>query len=204
MDLTAHPGSTGERELQEQLGTSARAAQFYRKQVLDHLNPTMQEFVARQTMTFVATAGADGDCDCSFRAGPPGFVRVLDARTVAFPEYRGNGVMASAGNIRENGHVALLFMDFCQDVIGLHVNGRAQILEPQHLREVAPLLPEDPHPGRRASLWVLVRVDEAYVHCSKHIPLMLQLPKQQHWGTDDHKRKGGDFFHTAASCPADL
>jgi predicted pyridoxine 5'-phosphate oxidase superfamily flavin-nucleotide-binding protein len=124
-------------------------------------------------------------------------VQVLDPHTLAFPEYRGNGVMASAGNIVENGHVALLFIDFCQDVIGLHVNGRAELVEPPQMRERAPLLAEDPHPGRKPSLWVLVRVEEAYVHCSKHIPLFLQLPKQQHWGTNDHKRKGGDFFHAA-------
>ena len=55
------------------------------------------------------------------------------------------------------------------------------------------------HSGRAASPWVAVHVEEAYVHCSKHIPLLIELPKQQHWGTDDHTRKGGDFFHAASS-----
>jgi predicted pyridoxine 5'-phosphate oxidase superfamily flavin-nucleotide-binding protein len=146
MDAVHHAALTGERALQEALGTSARAEQFYSKQVLDHLNAEMSSFVSRQSMAFLATADAQGNCDCSFRAGPPGFMQVLDPHTLAFPEYRGNGVMASAGNIVENGHVALLFIDFCQDVIGLHVNGPAELVEPPQMRERAPLLAEDPHP----------------------------------------------------------
>jgi predicted pyridoxine 5'-phosphate oxidase superfamily flavin-nucleotide-binding protein len=134
MDAVHHAALTGERALQEALGTSARAEQFYSKQVLDHLNAEMSSFVSRQSMAFLATADAQGNCDCDFRAGPPGFMQVLDPHTLAFPEYRGNGVMASAGNIVENGHVALLFIDFCQDVIGLHVNGRAELVEPPHMR----------------------------------------------------------------------
>jgi predicted pyridoxine 5'-phosphate oxidase superfamily flavin-nucleotide-binding protein len=191
------PTGTGERELQELLDTRARADHFYDTQVLDHLNDEMQSFVTRQDLCFISTAGADGSCDCSLRAGPAGFVRVLGPRTLAYPEYRGNGVMASLGNIRETGHVGLLLVDFVRDVIGLHVNGRARVVDDVALRADVPDLAEDPHPGRRPVVWVVVEVDEAYVHCSKHIPLMVPLPKQQHWGTDDHKRKGGDFFHAA-------
>jgi hypothetical protein len=95
--------------------------------------------------------------------------------------------------------VALLFIDFTRDVIGLHVNGRAELVTAQQIHEQAPSVNKDEHPGRRPVLWVVVRVNEAYVHCSKHIPLLVPLPEQQHWGTDDHKRKGGDFFHVAAS-----
>ncbi len=85
-------GSGAERQLQELLGTTARAEHFHRTQVLDHLNDGMQTFIARQQMAFIATADAHGACGCSLRAGPAGFVRVLDAQTLAFPEYRGNGV----------------------------------------------------------------------------------------------------------------
>ncbi len=191
-------GSMGERVLQERCGTTDRAARFYEQQVLDHLNERMVEFVGRQEMLFVASADGGGACDCTFRAGPPGFIQVLDRRRLAWPEYRGNGVMASLGNILETGRVGLLLVDFFRDVIGLHVNGRASVVTDEALREQVPDLPVDPHPGRRPVVGVVVEVDEAYVHCSKHIPLLVPLPKQQHWGTDDHKRKGGDFFHVAA------
>ena len=50
-------------------------------------------------MAFIATSDAHGECDNTFRAGPPGFLRVLDEKTVMWPEYKGNGVMASMGNI---------------------------------------------------------------------------------------------------------
>jgi uncharacterized protein len=188
------PGCVGERQLQREERSEDRAERFYRQQVLDRLNDSMQEFVARQEMLFVATADSHGECDSSFRAGPPGFIRVLDERTLAYPEYRGNGVMASMGNIRENGNIGLLMIDFFRDVIGLHVNGRARVVADADLRRAFPLPPADTHPGRRAHLWVLVEVAEAYIHCSKHIPLLQRLPKEQYWGTDDFKRKGGDFF----------
>jgi predicted pyridoxine 5'-phosphate oxidase superfamily flavin-nucleotide-binding protein len=170
------PGSVGERRLQRRYGTSGRAERFYRQQVLDHLNDRMWEFVSRQEMMFVGTADAGGECDCTFRAGPPGFVQVLDPRRLAWPEYRGNGVLASAGNISENGHVGLLFVDFFREVIGLHVNGRATIVEDELMRARHPQLPVDPAPGRRPERWVTVHVEEAYIHCGKHIPKLIKLP----------------------------
>nr|WP_269204645.1 pyridoxamine 5'-phosphate oxidase family protein [Motilibacter deserti] len=157
----------------------------------------MCAFVERQEMLFVGTADRHGECDCSFRAGPPGFVRVLGPRVLAYPEYRGNGVMASLGNLQENPHVGLVLIDFFRDVIGLHVNGTAQVVPDEALR-AATRLPEPDHPGRVARLWVVVDVEEAYIHCAKHIPLLTRLPRQQHWGTDDHHRKGGDFFGAKA------
>ena len=92
----------------------------------------------RMEMVFIATADASGDCDASLRAGSPGFLRVLDDRTLAYPEYRGNGVMASLGNLSENPHIGLLMIDFVEDLIGLHVNGRAHVLDNDDLRRALP------------------------------------------------------------------
>jgi uncharacterized protein len=117
-------GSAGERLMQTAYGTEARAQRFYDTQLLDHLNETMRDFIGRQEMMFLSTADVDGRCDATFRAGPPGFVTVLNSRQVAWPEYRGNGVMASLGNIAVNGDGGRLFVDFFRDLIGLHVNGR--------------------------------------------------------------------------------
>ncbi|GAB2892115.1 hypothetical protein GCM10027074_70310 [Streptomyces deserti] len=130
---------------------------------------------------------------------------------MAYPEYRGNGVMASLGNIRENPHVGILMIDFSQDRIGLHVNGRAQLVADETMRRRHPDLPVDPVPGRRPQIWVEVQVQEAYIHCSKHIPRLVRAPLrhytnggagvatgEQAWGTDDVKRKGGDYFGAAA------
>ncbi|UWP78758.1 pyridoxamine 5'-phosphate oxidase family protein [Dactylosporangium fulvum] len=193
------PGSAGERLMQARAGTVERAERFYRQQVLPALNDTMAEFVGRQEMMFVATADALGHCDCTFRAGPPGFVRVLSSERVAWPEYRGNGVMASVGNIVENPNVGLIFVDFVRDRIGLHVNGHATVTDDAEMRAAFPDLPVDTVPGRRPERWVNVFVEEAYIHCAKHIPHLRKVTAEDRaWGTDDTKRKGGDFFGVAA------
>ncbi|MFY7067278.1 pyridoxamine 5'-phosphate oxidase family protein [Nocardiopsis changdeensis] len=197
MTQTSHntaTGTEGERYVQQVMGTSDRAARFYRDQMLNHLNSDMRAFIARQEMLFIATADDRGECDSSFRAGPPGFVHVIDERTLAFPEYRGNGVFASAGNIAQNPHIGLMFLDFQRDRIGLHVNGRVKIMEDDRLRAHVRDLPLPQVPGQRAQMWLLVQVEEAYIHCRKHIPHLRKVGPEEDWGTDDTLRKGGDFF----------
>jgi predicted pyridoxine 5'-phosphate oxidase superfamily flavin-nucleotide-binding protein len=199
-------GSAGEHLLQAAYGTTARAGKFYSDQVLDHLNPRMTEFAGRMEMAFVATADASGECDCSLRAGPPGFIQVLDDTTLAYPEYRGNGVLASLGNISENAQIGVLMVDFVTDLIGLHVNGSASIVEDSVLRGEYPGLPVDGERGRTPERWVLVHVVEAYIHCRKHIPRMVPVDRVRGWGTDDALPKGGDYFGAkagqAVSAPA--
>jgi predicted pyridoxine 5'-phosphate oxidase superfamily flavin-nucleotide-binding protein len=192
------PGCDGERLLQQAYGTAERAERFYRDQVLDHLNPEMVEFVKRMEMAFISTADGGGECDSSFRAGPPGFLHVLDPRRIAYPEYRGNGVLASLGNISENPHVAVLMIDFVRDLIGLHVNGRASIIDDGELRAEHPALPVAQDRGRTPERWVVVHVEETYVHCRKHIPRMEPVSRERDWGTDDTKRKGADYFGVRA------
>ncbi|GAA4476771.1 pyridoxamine 5'-phosphate oxidase family protein [Rhodococcus olei] len=192
-------GSVGEHELQREYGTADRAARFYSDQVLAHLNPAMIEFTGRQEMAFIATSDSRGECDSTFRAGAPGFIHVIDPHTLAYPEYRGNGVMASLGNIRENPHVGILMMDFVHDLIGLHVNGSARIVEDPELRATVPDLPDDHSGGRTPERWVVVDVEEAYIHCRKHIPRMKPVTTKRDWGTDDTRRKGGDFFDAKAT-----
>lgn len=189
------PGSQGEHFFQHQQGSLSRARAFYHKQMLDRLNPSMREFLGEQEMFFLATADGKGECDCSFRAGEKGFLRVLDERTLLYPEYRGNGVYASLGNISENPHVALLIVDFFRHGIGLHVNGKASIRAHEELLRACRLPPDCPDGRRQPELWVVVEVVEAYIHCSKHIPLLAKRPKEIDWGSDDARKKGGDFFH---------
>lgn len=220
------PGAEGEHRAQEMFGTAKRALTFYNKQVLDFLNPLMCEFIRAQQMMFIATSDGRGHADSSLRTGPPGFVHVLDARTLIYPEYRGNGVMASVGNLLENPHIGLLFIDFVGSTIGLHVNGKARIVEKFELLDsfinsnsgtdvqlplfdslvltseaLEPLMELTlTRGGRQPERWIAVQVAEAYIHCSKHIPKFLQLDKEIHWGTDDDTFKGGDAFK-AKNCP---
>ena len=204
MEKVTLPGSFGEHSLQEKCGTTNRAAAFYRNQMLNHLNDSMRQFISEQEMVMIATSDAHGKCDCSFRAGLPGFVRVIDDRTLACPEYRGNGVLASLGNISENPHVGMLFIDFFRDTIGLHVNGKARIVENNELLQRRHLADEVRHDldvgdGRTPERWVFVEVQEAYIHCSKHIPLLAKQDKKIDWGTDNDRKKGGDYFRAKES-----
>lgn len=195
----AMSGSPGEHVLQDALGTRDRAARFSRDQVSAVLTPRMQEFIGRMEMAWIATSDGAGRCDCSFRSGTTGFVRVLDERTLAYPDYRGNGVMASSGNLLENSHIGMWFGDFDRELIGLHVNGRAEVLLPDQMRASHPAFPEPEHPGRRPTHWVTVSVEEAYVHCRKHLPRLVSQPVARNWGTDNQLAKGGDYFGVAAS-----
>lgn len=201
MNDTHEPlGSAGERRLQHLLGTADQAAAFYGRQVRPRLTPRMRDFIRRQTMAFLSTADSRGACDATLRSGPPGFVTVLDDRTLTYPEYRGNGVLASAGNITENPHIALLFVDFTHDHIGLHVNGTVQLRENEEQRRAHPSLPVDTAPGRRPEFWVHITVEEAYVHCSKHVPHLepatrprprTERPKDADYFADGVLRQGG-------------
>ena len=188
------PGSVGEHALQTELRTTPRADRFYDQQVLDHLNPQMRDFVRRQRMFFLATSDANGECDSTLRAGPPGFLEVLHSRTVAWPEFKGNGVMASMGNISENPHVGILMVDFVGDTVGLHVNGSARLMESAAAAQVG--LESQSPAGRTARLWVVVDVEEAYIHCSKHIPRLAEIPAED--AAAVRRARTVDYFGTAA------
>jgi predicted pyridoxine 5'-phosphate oxidase superfamily flavin-nucleotide-binding protein len=198
--LTLLPGSEGEHFLQQKYGTTQRALRFYDKQVLNYLSPVMKEFITRQEVLFIATSDKHGDCDCSFRFGKPGFVRALNDNYLVYPEYRGNGVMASQGNITENPHIGMIFVDFFASTVGLHVNGKAKVVEHKDLLKFRKELPQDiiaemNAEGRfRPERWILVEIEEAYIHCSKHIPLLKKAEKDITWGTDDDGLKRSDFF----------
>jgi predicted pyridoxine 5'-phosphate oxidase superfamily flavin-nucleotide-binding protein len=184
---------SGERKLQDLLGTRERADQFYDRQVLDHLSEPMRRFIGNQQMMFVATSDSRGACDSTLRAGPPGFVVVLDDHQLAWPEYRGNGVMASRGNILENPHVGLLFVDFVHDVIGLHVNGAAILVDASDLHG-HPGIPDEATPGRRPEQWVVVEVEEAYIHCAKFIPRLHADPSAAQQPVPRPQAKKSDYF----------
>jgi uncharacterized protein len=83
-------------------------------------------FITSRAMMFVATADSQGQPECSYKGGMPGFIRVLDERTLAFPDYDGNGMYRSWGNVLVNPAVALLFIDF-ESPKRIRVNGRAEI-----------------------------------------------------------------------------
>lgn len=182
-----HLGSEGEHTLQEQFKTKKQALQFYEDSMHDHLNDVMQAFVSERIMFFLSTADSNGKTDCSPRLGPQGFVTVLDDTRLAYPEFRGNGVHASLGNMRENPHATLLFVDWWDTTVGLHVNGQATLYDE---------LPaaHDPIDTNATKTWVQIEVEEAYIHCAKHLPQLNIEAFDPPWGTDDSEAKKAGFF----------
>jgi predicted pyridoxine 5'-phosphate oxidase superfamily flavin-nucleotide-binding protein len=183
------PGSDGEHFLQELYGTRDRADRFYRDQVSDVLTNRMIEFLSRQTQMIIATADQDGRPDASVRFGEPGFVAVLDDRTLAWPELRGNGVLTSLGNLVKNPWTHLMFLDM-EERIGLHLRGQSNIVEPEVMAE-HPTVCRRPTSGRPPERWVVMHLVNGYIHCRKHFP---RADAPIEWGTDDVKSKGGDYF----------
>jgi predicted pyridoxine 5'-phosphate oxidase superfamily flavin-nucleotide-binding protein len=107
--MTYHAGS---RELQDRFDTRRLADRLVEVKVRDTISADDRAFIEASDMLFLATADAEGRPQCSYKGGAPGFVHVIDERTIAFPSYDGNGMYLSAGNVSVNHHVGLLFISF--------------------------------------------------------------------------------------------
>src|SRR5688572_19707482 len=117
----------GMRELQDLRDTRRIADRLSEVTLRPRFTDEDRAFIQRSHMFFLATARADGSPDCSYKGGAPGFVNVLDDMTLHIPDYDGNGMYRSWGNVRVNPRVALLFIDF-ETPRRLRVNGSAEIL----------------------------------------------------------------------------
>ena len=102
----------GSRSLQDRFDTRALADRIDGLLVSDTISERDRAFIEDRDMFFLATADAEGRPTCSYKGGEPGFVRVLDPHTVVFPNYDGNGMYLSTGNVLVNPDVGLLFIDF--------------------------------------------------------------------------------------------
>ena len=127
----------GMRRLQEVRETQPLADRLEQVTVRAAFTEEDRAFIERCPMFFIATADTDGHPDCSYKGGLPGFVRVIDDRTLAFPDYDGNGMYRSWGNVLVNPHIGLLFLDF-ENPKRLRVNGTAQVSEDDPLRTEYP------------------------------------------------------------------
>lgn len=123
----------GMRNLQDLRETRPLADRLEQVTVRSAFTAEDRAFIESRPMLFVASADSQGYPECSYKGGLPGFVRVLDDRTLAFPDYDGNGMYRSWGNVLANSAVGLLFLDF-EAPKRLRVNGTAQISTDDPLR----------------------------------------------------------------------
>ncbi len=128
--------------------------------VADRLNHLTRQFVERSPFVCVASAMPGGGLDVSPRGDPPGFVRVLDERTLLLPERPGNRLADTLRNLLADPRIALLFLlPGVSDTF--RVNGTAVITDDQDL--LAPSAVDE----RVPALGILVSVEEAYTQCPK-------------------------------------
>lgn len=151
----------GSRELQDRFDSRRIADRLEQITVHTAFTDDDRAFVERCSMFFLATADADGWPDCSYKGGLPGFVRVADERTLAFPSYDGNGMFRSLGNTLVNPKVGILFIDF-EHPNRMRVNGTASLHDDDELL--------DAFDG--AQLVVRVRAERIFPNCPRYIHRM--------------------------------
>ncbi len=151
----------GMRQLQDQRETRALADRLEKVTMRSTFTDEDKAFIARCRMFFIATADSHGQPDCSYKGGLPGFVRVLDERTLAIPDYDGNGQYRTWGNALVNPKVGLLFLDF-EAPKRLRVNGTVSVSGSD------PLLAEIPG----AVFVVRLTAERIFPNCPRYIHKM--------------------------------
>ncbi len=149
----------GSRRLQAEFQSERIAAR------LESFNRTVfieedQRFIESVIYFFLATADAEGRPDCSFKGGPPGFIRVTGPAELAFPNYDGNGMFRSLGNLTVNPNVGLLFIAMHDRPHRLRVNGTARVFR------------DDPLLAETVGAQMIVRVEARAIfpNCPRYIP----------------------------------
>ena len=146
----------GSRSLQDAHATRRLADRLEERKVHERLTEEDRVFVEALDCFFLATADEHGRPTCSYKGGDPGFVRVLDDRTLAFPNYDGNGMYLSMGNVLCNPEIGLLFVDF-ERGRRLRVQGTASLADGDEAR----------WPG--AQFAVRVRTRAIFPNCPRYI-----------------------------------
>lgn len=164
------------RALQEMFDTTRLADRLEATIVRPEIPRYHKAFIESRDMFFLASVDHRGFPTCSYKGGTPGFVRVIDPRTLAFPIYNGNGMFLSTGNILTTAKVGLLFIDF-ETPHRVRVEGTASI------DRADPLLAEFP----RAELVVRVAVSEIFINCPRYIHKYQRVQTSKYAPQTDHE-----------------
>lgn len=164
------------REAQAQDGSRDRYARVgASRSVPDGLGSDERAFVESRDGFYLATSTNDGWPYVQFRGGPPGFLKVLDATTLAFADFRGNRQLVSVGNVRNDDRVSLFLMDYAK-------KERLKLFARMHVRDAVDdiaLRERLAMPGYPATIERLVTFDVVAFdwNCEQHIPQRYTLPE---------------------------
>jgi uncharacterized protein len=165
----------GMRQLQDVRETRRLADRLEQVTVRPAFSADDRAFIQRCSMFFIATADAHGQPDCSYKGGLPGFVHVLDDRTLVIPDYDGNGMYRTWGNVLLNPSVGLLFVDF-EHPKRLRVNGTAQVSADDPLRTAFP----------GAVFIVRVTATKIFPNCPRYVHTMQLVEHSAHAPRPDY------------------
>lgn len=146
------------RALQDEFDTRRLADRLAEVKVRDRFTSEDRQFIQRMDMFFLATVDGAGQPTCSYKGGDPGFVTILDDKTLAFPNYDGNGMYLSMGNVAETRGIGMLFIDF-ELQRRMRIDGTAQIAMADPLLERYP----------EAQFVVRVEATRVYPNCPRYI-----------------------------------
>ena len=189
MASTYHSGS---RHLQDRFDTRRLAdrldERFVQRAVIDADD---KAFIERMDMFFLASADAEGRPQCSYKGGDPGLVRVLDDHTVAFPNYDGNGMYLSMGNLLVNPDVGMLFIDFrAARPSRLRLNGTASVDEHDELVAAWP----------GAQFVVRVTATQVFPNCPRYIHRMELVERSRFVPREQHRPPVPDWKRADWAC----
>ena len=157
MSIMYHDGN---RQLQDRFDSRRISDRLEEKLTRTSFTDDDKAYIESVPYFFLASADAQGRPDCSFKGGPPGFVRITGPAELAFPDYDGNGMFKSLGNLAANPHVGLLFIAMHDRPKRLRVNGTARIDR------------DDPLLAETAGAQLIVRVTATAIfpNCPRYIP----------------------------------
>ena len=157
------------RELQSRFGTRELADRLEEMIIKDFLDDRDQAFVSSRDMVYLSTIDNQGFPTVSYKGGDPGFIRVLDERTLALPSYDGNGMFLSVGNLVGNPNVGMLFIDL-EHPHRLRLQGSASVSADD------PLLAD----YAEAELMVRIAIRRTWVNCPRYIHRYQKLGASEH------------------------
>src|SRR5215469_1649092 len=152
----------GNRRLQDVFDSRRISDRLEVKLTRREFTPDDKAFIESVSYFFLATADAAGQPDCSYKGGMPRFVRITGPSELAFPDYDGNGMFKSLGNLLVNPKIGLLFIAMNDKPKRLRINGSARVSD------------TDPLLGKTVGAQLIVRVEARAIfpNCPRYIPAM--------------------------------
>jgi hypothetical protein len=140
----------------------------------DEISKEDQLFIEGRDMFFLSTVDEEGRPTVSYKGGDPGFVKVVNKNTIAFPDYDGNGMFYSLGNIASSAYVGMLFINF-EKPERLRVQGTATVSD------------DDPLIGeyKEVKFMVRVKVDAAWINCPRYVHRMQKVKESRYVPRED-------------------